>query len=74
MPAHIHNKLLTECSSRLVFMCFVFFSEQTSIISLNSINQLLLVIETIYVSFEIRTEHVYCLDVLRALKGIVSSS
>jgi hypothetical protein len=37
-------------------MGFVRFSEQTAIISLNSFNQLIVVMETSYVFFAVRTE------------------
>jgi hypothetical protein len=41
-----------------VFMCFVWFSLLTAIISLNNINQLIIVMVTCCVFFAVRTENV----------------
>jgi hypothetical protein len=48
-----------------VFVCLVWFSEQTAIISLNSINQLIFVMETCCIFFEAGPEF---LNVIRASK------
>jgi hypothetical protein len=44
-----------------VSVCSVWFSQQTAVISLNSINRLGFVAETEYVSCEVRTELLYIL-------------
>jgi hypothetical protein len=48
-----------ELKFYMIFVCFVWFSQYTAIISLNSINRLGFVAETECVSCEVRTEFLY---------------
>jgi hypothetical protein len=49
-------------NAQSVFVCFLWFSQQTTIFPLNNINLLVFVAETYCVSCEVRTEFLYMIQ------------
>ena len=54
----------------IVFMCFVWISEQTAIISLYNIKRLVFITETECVYCAVRTEHLNVIQVSLSLNGL----
>jgi hypothetical protein len=53
---YMFHLLQQSITPQFVFMCFIWFSLQTAIISLNSVNQLIFVMVKSCVFFAVRTE------------------
>ena len=51
-------------------MCFVWISEQTTIISLHSINLLVFITETVGAYCAVRTESLYIIKIFCVFKGL----
>jgi hypothetical protein len=64
LPPGLIFNISTFCPHN-VFMCFVWISEQTAIISLYNINWLVCITETVCVYCAVRTESLYVIQVTK---------